>query len=232
MKNRFQLSLRATPAALVVLASLLSGCVTEDKLAGDNSFHPYNGSDHYPITVAKGPVTLEVASTQGTLQPGQINAVQGFLHQATSAGVSPITLARPSGGGNSSRVAVEIASLMAEQGIPRQRVVFATYDAPASGPVRLSYISTYARTKACGQWTSDLADSSANAPAPNHGCAVQANIAAMIADPETLVVPATTTPINAASRMSALTALSTGSTSSASSSSASGSSAAAAPAAP
>ncbi len=232
MKNQNQFSFRASSLALVVFASVLSGCAIDDKLAGDNSFTPYNGSDHYPITVAKGPVTLEVASTQGTLQAGQINAVQGFLHQATSAGVTPITLARPSGGGASTRVASEIASLMAEQGIPRQRVVFATYDAPASAPVRLSYISTYARTKACGQWEYDMTATLTNGPSPNHGCAVQANIAAMVANPETLVVPNTTTPINAAGRMPALTALTTASTSSASSSSSSGSSAAAAPAAP
>lgn len=222
--------MRVSTLALVLLGTLLSGCAIDDKIAGDNSFTPYNGSDHFPITVAKGPVTLEVASKKGTLQPGQINAVQGFLHQATSASVSPITLARPSGGGASSRVASEIASLMAEQGIPRQRVVLATYDAPASAPVRLSYISTYARTKPCGQWSADMTDTMGNGPSPNHGCAVQANIAAMVADPETLVVPNPTTPIPASSRMSALTALTTGSMSS--SSAASGSSAAAAPAAP
>jgi len=33
---------------------------------------------------------------------------------------------------------------------------------------------------------------------PNHGCAVQANIAAMVVNPETLVVPRATDPIVAA----------------------------------
>lgn len=215
--------------AALAVAGVLSGCTGNTALMDDNSFKPYNGSDSYPITVVKGPVTLEVATTQGTLQPGQVNAVQGFLNQATSSGVTPITLAKPSGGGGSSRVASEIASLMAGRAIPRQRIVFATYDAPANAPVRLSYISTYARTKACGQWTSDLTDSSANEASPNHGCAVQANIAAMIANPETLVVPVATTPIPAAGRMTALTALTTGTTTSSSSSA---SSSAAAPAAP
>ena len=228
MKNHSKFYVRTTSLALLLLATALAGCKTDDALIGDNTFKPYNGSDKYPITVAKGPVTLEVATGSGTLQPGQINAVQSFLHQATSASVTPITLARPSGGGGSTRVASEIASLMAGQGIPRQRVVFATYDAPANAPVRLSYVSTYAATKPCGNWERDLTDSSSNEGGSNHGCAVQANIAAMVANPESLVVPATTTPIPAAGRMTALTALTTGSTSSSTASSSGTSSTAAA----
>jgi len=228
MKQQPKFSFRAASLAAMLFATALSGCATEQALVADDTFKPYNGSDAYPISVAKGPVTLEVASSHGTLQPNQVSAVQGFLHQATSASVSPITLARPSGAGPSARVASEIASLMVGQGIPRQRVVFATYDAPGGAPVRLSYISTYARTKPCGQWDRDMTQTSANEPSPNHGCAVQANIAAMIANPETLYVPNPETPIPADTRVKALTALTTGSTSSSSSSSSSSSAGAAA----
>ena len=232
MKSHRKFPFPAASIAALILAGVLSGCV-EDHVAlrEVDEYKPYNGSDRYPISVVKGPVTLEVATVQGTLQPGQVNAVQGFLHQATSAGVTPITLARPSGGGGSSRVASEIASLMAGQGIARQRVVFAIYDAPANAPVRLSYISSYARTKPCGQWTSDLTESSANEGSPTHGCAVQANIAAMVANPETLVVPNATTPIPAAGRVAGVSAL-TSTSASSSSSSASSSSSSAAPATP
>lgn len=229
MENRSKFYVRTTSLAVLLLATCLAGCAADDALIGDNNFVPYNGSDKYPITVAKGPVTLEVASNHGTLQPGQVNAVQSFLHQATSASVTPITLARPSGRGPSTRVASEIASLMAGQGISRQRVVFATYDAPGNAPVRLSYVSTYARTKPCGNWETDLTDSSANEGASNHGCAVQANIAAMVANPEALVVPNASTPIPANSRVPALTALATGSTGTAPAASSSSSAAAAAP---
>jgi pilus assembly protein CpaD len=232
MKHQAKFSVRIAALAALVFATALSGCATDQALLGDDNFQPYNGSDAYPITVAKGPVTLEVASTHGTLQANQVNAVQGFLHQAMSASVSPITLARPSGAGASARVASEIASLMAGQGIPRQRVVFATYDAPGSAPVRLSYVSTYARTKRCGEWTRDMTQTSANLPSPNHGCAVQANIAAMVANPETLIVPEPTTPIQAAGRVTALSALTTGSTSSSASSSSSSASSGAAAATP
>jgi Pilus biogenesis CpaD protein (pilus_cpaD) len=39
----------------------------------------------------------------------------------------------------------------------------------------------------CGQWPDDATDTYENTIAPNHGCAVQANIAAMAAYPKDLV---------------------------------------------
>lgn len=38
----------------------------------------------------------------------------------------------------------------------------------------------------CGQWPENLADTSSNEMNANHGCAVQSNIAAMVADPSDL----------------------------------------------
>ena len=190
---------KSNPAKLglaLFMASLLSGCAMDDT-ALDETYRPYGGSDQHPIAVVKGPVTMEVSSAQGTLQPLQINAVNSFVHQALQAGVTPITVAQPSGAGNSARVASEVASLMVQQGVPRNYVRFATYQGAASAPVRLSYVSTYAKSVKCGDWSQDGTDTEENLLANNHGCAVQANIAAELANPETLVVPAAVTPIPA-----------------------------------
>ena len=46
-----------------------------------------------------------------------------------------------------------------------------------------------AARKPCGRDIPNLADDPTNHFAPNHGCAVHANIAAMVADPRVLVVP-------------------------------------------
>ena len=58
----------------VLVVSLLSGCAMTD-VGLEDTYQPYSGSDTHPITVVKGPVTLEVSSAKGTLQPLQINAV-------------------------------------------------------------------------------------------------------------------------------------------------------------
>ena len=119
---------------------------------------------------------------------------RGFIHQAMQAGVTPLTVERPSGGGNSARVASEIASLMVNEGVARTGVDFRVYKAGSMAPVRVSFISTYASTKKCGDWSTDLSDTSENTAYPNLGCAVQTNLAAMVADPDTLVVPKTKAP--------------------------------------
>ena len=176
-------------AALSLCSLWIVGCSPDDALLDDAVRQPAHASDNYPITLVKGPQTLEVASSHGTLQPTQINAVSGFVHRALQAGVSPMTVARPSGGGSSARVAGEVASLMVGQGVRRENVRFVTYPGSANGPVRISYVSSYAKTKKCGDWTKDLTETSGNAEYPNLGCAVQNNIAAEIANPETIVIP-------------------------------------------
>lgn len=211
MTNSNQKLFRAAGfSTLIASAMTLGGCMN-DAMVNDQMIEPvaYSGSDAHPITVAKGPVTLDVDTRQGTLQPLQVNAVTGFTHQAMQAGITPITITRPSGGGASARVTSEIAALIAQQGVSRKLIGIRTYSGPAKGPVHISYVSTYAKTKACGQWPQDVTETEDNTNMPSHGCSVQANIAAMIANPETLVVPTTTDPIRANTRVNAIKTLET-----------------------
>lgn len=61
-----------------------------------------------------------------------------------------------------------------------------------------------AHTKPCGNWTKDATETASNEMFPNHGCAVQANIAAMVADPNDLVRPDTMSMAPGASRAAAV----------------------------
>lgn len=204
-----------TFSLLCFAAVSLSGCMRDD-LAMDDTMvsRPYAGSKAFPISVEKGPIALEVSSAHGTLQPTQINAVMAFANQAMQAGVTPVTINRPSGGGASARVASEIAAVMAQQGLTRNMLRVATYSGPASGAVVISYVSTYAKTKKCGEWPEDASETDLNQHLTSHGCAVQANVAAMVANPETFVVPSATTPIVASTRSVGINSLSTRQTSS------------------
>jgi pilus assembly protein CpaD len=209
MKISSEIKSRTALLGLLFLAATsLGGCITDDIAMDDMRPSPaYAGSEAYPITVAKGPQSLEISSKHGTLEPTQINAVQGFVNQAALAGVTPMTIRRPSGGGASARVASEIASLLAQQGIDRNRIRFATYSASSRAPVIISYVSTYAKTKPCGEWPDDLGDTATNQHFASHGCAVQANIAAMVADPSTLIIPTPVDPVRAPSRVNAIKSL-------------------------
>jgi len=75
---------------------------------------------------------------------------------------------------------------------PRQR--------QAKAPVRLRFERYHASVPPCGDWSVNLAASYDNRPYPNLGCAMQANIAEMVADKRDLVRPRTMTPPDAARR--------------------------------
>ena len=219
MKKFKTTSFRSSTFGLLCFVGLsVSGCITDDIAMDDSLPHrPYTGSKDYPITVEKGPIALEVSSAHGTLQPNQINAVSAFVNQAMASGVTPVTIGRPSGGGSSARVASEIAALMSQQGLSRNMMRMATYSGPASGAVVISYVATYAKTKPCGDWSTDASETHLNEHLTSHGCSVQANIAAMVADPSTLIVPVAVAPAIASTRtkvVGSLDAITTSSTSS------------------
>jgi pilus assembly protein CpaD len=209
--NRKSLRTTAHGSLALIAAIGLTGCAIAPS-ALDDSYVPMNGSEKYPIEVAKGPVTLEVSSKHGTLQPNQINAVSAFARSAMGNGFTGLTLRRPAGGGQSARVASEVASLIQQMGMPASKIHMATYPAGGSSPVQISYVRTYAKTKECGNWDENLADTGSNDSMLNHGCTVQANIAAMVINPEVFVVPAPETPAMAASRMTAITTMNAGGT--------------------
>ncbi len=208
--SKFVMSRKILSLAALATTVALAGCARDD-LALDDAYLPNSPSERFPIEYAKGPVTLEVASSSGTLQPAQVNAVSRFARQSLAGGLTPVMVKRPAGGGASRRVAEEIAGLMLQQGVPREMIRMGTYPAPASAPVQLAYVKSYAHTKPCGDWSVDATDTGQNQHMSNHGCAVQANIAAMVADPEDFVTPQPVTPVPAPNGTAAIKKISDGS---------------------
>lgn len=196
---------------LVMLAASLglAGCARDD-LALDDAYVPLSPEERFPIEYSRGPVTMDVATTHGALQPGQVNAVVRFARQSLAGGVSPVVIRRPAGGGASARVANDVASLVLQQGVPRNMIRMATYPAPASAPVQIGYVKARAHTAECGDWSMDATHSSTNVQMPNHGCAVQSNIAAMLANPSDAVTPQPTSPAQAAAGTAAIKKISNG----------------------
>jgi pilus assembly protein CpaD len=80
-----------------------------------------------------------------------------------------------------------------------------TYPGASKAPVQLTYIRSVAITKECGDWSTDLATTSNNELHQNYGCATQNNIAAMVVNPNDLVVPRQMTPALAATRTPGVT---------------------------
>ena len=196
---------RMSLTLVIAMSSTLAAC-SNGELAFDDTYVPATHYERYPIEVTRRPVKMEISSQHGTLQPAQINAISGFSRSASNSGSSKVTILRPSGGGASGRVARETYQLLVQSGISPGMIVQKTYPGPSKGTVQISYLRSVAVTRECGDWSSNLANTSSNEPFPNYGCSVQNNIAAMVVNPEDFVVPRPTTPVLAASRMPAFTA--------------------------
>ena len=190
---------RMSIALFIAMSSTLAAC-SNGELALDDKYVSTAHYDKFPIEVTRAPVKMEISSQHGTLQSTQINAISGFSRLARNAGSSKITILRPSGGGASGQVARQTFQLLVQSGISPSMIVQKTYPGPSKGPVQISYLRSVAVTKECGDWSTDLANSSSNAPYPNLGCSMQNNIAAMVLNPDDFVVPEPTTPVLAATR--------------------------------
>jgi pilus assembly protein CpaD len=155
---------------------------------------PVSSSERFPIEVAKGPVKFDVPTTKGSLNAQQRDTIVRFAQQAKSNYATTIHVRRPSGGGRGVAVAGTIERILIKQGVPESMIVQGTYSGDAGSPVVVSYIRTWAVTQECGNWDEDLAITYSNSGYANFGCAVQNNVAAMVANPNDLVMPRTETP--------------------------------------
>jgi pilus assembly protein CpaD len=153
--------------------------------------------ERYPIKVTKQPVKLSISSKQGHITPsqaGQLAMAGRNAHGLSNGGV--VSVQKPSGGGKSSAVATEVKSLLLAQGVPANKIVVSTYNAGSTSPVLVSFVRAVAVTEECGSWN-NLAYQPNNEAYDNLGCAHQHNIAAMVANPQDLVIPQPMTPIDA-----------------------------------
>lgn len=189
--------------ALVAGTALLAGC-TGNTLEMDDTYTGSTFTERYPITVAKAPMKLEVASSRNGLSATQVAAVSNFALSAQRASVSDISLRRPSGGGASASTARQIYKLLVQNGVNPGSIKQGTYRASGSAPVMIAFTRTVAVTKECGDWSSDLANTPDNQPYSNFGCAIQNNTAAMVQNPADFEVPHPVDPPLAAARQRTL----------------------------
>jgi len=174
--------------AMALCAGLIvAGCQASDAVTEDY-YVPTAHYERYPIKVEKRPVKLALAA-KSSLQPAQVNALATFARQARATGMPRIAIRRPSGGGNGAALSRDVASVLVQNGILAEAIVQGTYQGSAKDPIQVGYVRSVAITKECGDWSDDLSTNYLNRPAPNYGCAVTHNMAAMVVNPDNFVIP-------------------------------------------
>lgn len=154
----------------------------------------------HPIVVEEGEETLDVpvGVHVARLPAAMLAAVESFGRDARQNGASGVTMMVPNGSVNevaAHRTARELVAALGRAGIASHAVTRRTYEALGpddAAPIRLTYPRIVARVPhECGRWPDQATSDWGNRDYWNFGCATQANIAAMTANPTDLVAPRT-----------------------------------------
>ena len=160
---------------------------------------PMNGPDslmedpavNHPITVQPSYESLKVsfsASDSGLL-PEDSARFSRFVENYRDHGNGAISISAPAGSDTNAAVSY-FADRIVEMGINRDHILVTTHDVrDGDTRIELDYVAFQAATEPCGDWSHNLGDTASNTSNPNFGCAVQQNIAAMVADPRDLIEP-------------------------------------------
>jgi pilus assembly protein CpaD len=171
-----------------LVAVLLAGSCASPEDAG---FRVADPEVNHPITVAPEyqSVKFPFSVANAGLMPDDASRFQAFVADYQSHGSGAMTVSVPAGPYANATISY-FGERLADMGVPRSRVLVGTHEV-VNGDVRveLGFVGYAAHVDRCGDWSEDLAESGDNSPPPNFGCAVQTNIAAMVADPRDLIQP-------------------------------------------
>lgn len=190
-----------TPLALLLTLSV-AACATPQMI--EDRKPVATAADLHEITVTEAGVRLEVPVAGDSVSAESIAQINEFGETYRAAGHGPLMVSTPTGSGDSAaRVAQSVRMQLVESGVNYAAIAGGTYDAAgrAGAPIVLSFTRYEAQAPNCKPvWTTDLAFSLDNQVSENFGCSVNANLAAMIADPADLKGPRPAEPRDAARR--------------------------------
>jgi pilus assembly protein CpaD len=180
------------PAGLAALLSLAAtACATSPPPQKADGRPAATYADQHRIKVSQIGARLEVPIADGALTPAALKAIDDFAADYRVVGHGPLTIAAPAG--LDPQLAEAVRDAVAETGILFEAVALTTYTGQApNAPLVLSFMRYEAQAPDCPSVSEqNLALSGDNRPMRSFGCATQANLAAMVADPADLAMPRT-----------------------------------------
>ncbi len=172
----------------IVLSVSISGC----SLLYNDANDALTTAERHPITVDQQTVTLEIPvdQTLSGLSRGSLAELDAFLTEYRTRGHGPMTVTAPSGGPSdrdAQEAAANIRQALNAFGLAYSEMQGATYRRGAGNDgVIVSFTRYAASGPVCGVFSGEVKARLKSVRAPNFGCADQANLAAMVADPADL----------------------------------------------
>lgn len=196
--------MRQPPTRFIVItaALALSACASGDRAQLTARTPSELWTDK--VQVDKQPESLLLGVHADGLSPNQSAAVAGFVETWMRAEGGEITVQAPTGA--NPRMVAAVQSALIAQGAPTRSITLASYDPAgnARAPIIVVYDRYSVRTPRCGENWENLTRTRNNEAYNNFGCAVTANMAAQIANPEDLLHPRETTRVDAQRRATVL----------------------------
>lgn len=193
-----------TRASLIVFASavLLTAPLAACSGAAGTGPIPLTPTSRFALQVEPGLDRLAFAVHETGLSDNQALALRDMVNRFAQEGAPLLIVEAPSGDDPvASDIAWRIKGALEAQGVSPHQVRVVTYVAPEPrAPVLVGFETIRAAVPTCGTSWTNLGRTGANAGYANFGCAVNANLAAQIADPRDIVSPRAMQPGSAARR--------------------------------
>ena len=203
---------RATAPLLAALALVLvSGC-TQHRDSITVGAVPDDYRTNHPIVIGEKEQVLDLPVGTGDrgITQSQRVALEGFLSGYDRSAAPVLKILAPTGSANglaAAEASAGLARVAKAGGVPRNRILVATYQAGSpdvAAPIRISFTTVKAHVNKCGRWPADLGETSENKHYANFGCSYQNNLAAQVANPTDLLGPRKPGEINAENRTRAI----------------------------
>ncbi len=194
---------RSAKLTAVALVLALAACNQQGQALTDGL--PADGyRSTYPIAVTDAPQTLDIPVGAGTggLSPDLRAVVADFGADAARNATGPVVVMTPVGSVNQAAadyLARQIKAVLRQSGVAATYLRSQTYavaDPRVPAPIRLGFARIKAVSPPCGRWTTDIMpDGQKGNDGAEFGCATQANLAAMVENPNDLLMPRAETPV-------------------------------------
>jgi pilus assembly protein CpaD len=182
------------PLAVVLPLLALGGCV--GSVVGGGDPPPLTPASRYTLQVETGIERIALAVHEAGVSPTQRAALTDLVDRFHAERAPALVVQAPGGeDAVSNRMAWEVKSALESLGVAPHLVQIAAYSAPdPRAPVLAGFETLRAVVPQCGARWDNLTRTSNNDVSSNFGCAVNANLAAQIANPRDIVQPRGMTP--------------------------------------
>ena len=190
---RSPVTVAAALAAVLAAGLVVTGC---GGVAAGGTAMPLTPISRYSLQVEPGLDRIALAVHENGLSGPQRAALSALAGRFNVAGADHIRIEAPSGDDPVSGEAAWGARAALEQaGVPADRIRVAAYTAPdPRAPVLAGFETLRAHVPDCAGRHGDMGGRTSNQSSIGLGCAINANMAAQIADPRDIVAPRAMTP--------------------------------------